>query len=596
MTDEFATLPPVSDKAKKDMADNFEHYLFFETINRGCRRYTCSACAKVFERGEAVPLRTIRPNDAALYHASPNSMQYCPLCGAKATVKNLKRCNLSKMAQYNHIVVFLANGPDDVWVRCFSYWKEYHIITSGQFGMTEEMRYHLKPGKAEFWIAARWSENGWDKRKVFGEAFSWNHGLWTEKYPYYSYEDNMSISDTFLKYHSFNSYRNYGNYGGGVPAMKYMCWYAVHPQIEMLVKLGHYKTVDEMVFYNTDNKSIFNWDAKKPWDLYGLPKDVYNYWQKHHYGDMKTFKVYKALKGQTVKDMDLAETALDFNYSQLRNAKRMGSLAKRYGTTVKEIISYCEKVSARSGGGCWHCPGITPRSAFNMWADYLDMAKEAQADKNLVIFPSDLKAAHDAFIITANFRKNQLSMKQMKAHAEKRAQELRKKFPTIKKIYSNLRNKYEYTNGEYSIVVPQGIEDIVLDGLVLGHCTERTERYYDRIASKESYILFLRKSDAPEVPWYTLESEPNGTLRQKRTNGDVQLEDLAAAIPFLKEWQQEVSQRLSKTDRALAKKSAQLRKKGYAELRETKTIIHYGEYAGKLLADVLEKDLMETIA
>ncbi len=378
--------------------------------------------------------------------------------------------------------------------------------------------------------------------------------------------------------------------------MKYMCWYAVHPQIEMLVKLGHYKTVDEMVFYNTDNKSILNWDAKKPWDLYGLPKDVYNYWQKHHYGDMKTFKVYKALKGQTVKDMDLAETALDFNYSQLRNAKRMGSLAKRYGTTVKEIISYCEKVSARSGGGCWHCPGITPRSAFNMWADYLDMAKQAQADKNLVIFPSDLKAAHDAFIITANFHKNQLSMKQMKAHAEKRAQELRKKFPTIKRIYSNLRNKYEYTNGEYSIVVPQGIEDIVLDGLVLGHCTERTERYYDRIASKESYILFLRKSDAPEVPWYTLESEPNGTLRQKRTNGDVQLEDLAAAIPFLKEWQQEVSQRLSKTDRALAKKSAQLRKKGYAELRETKTIIHYGEYAGKLLADVLEKDLMETIA
>lgn len=187
-------------------------------------------------------------------------------------------------------------------------------------------------------------------------------------------------------------------------------------------------------------------------------------------------------------------------------------------------------------------------------------------------------------------------MKQMKAHAEKRSEELCKKFPTIRKIYSRLQRKYAYASGEYAIVVPKGIEDIVLDGLVLGHCTERTERYYDRIASKESYILFLRKADAPDVPWYTLEAEPNGTLRQKRTNGDVQLQDLNDALPFLKEWQSVVAERLSKADKALAKRSAQLRREGYAELRETKTVIHYGALAGKLLADVLEKDLMEVTA
>ena len=596
MTDEFATLPPVSEKAKEEMADNFYHYLFFETIFKGCRRYTCSACGKTFERGEAVPLRTYNYNDVILYHAKHNSEQKCPLCGAKAEVKNLKICNRSKLAQFDHVAVFLANSPDDVWVRCFNYWKEYHIVTAGQRGMTEVMRYHLQPGKAEFWVRCSATENGWLKRKIFGEAFLWNHGLWTEKYPWYSYEDNMSISETFLKYHSFGEYKHHGNYGGGVPAMKYMCWYAVHPQIEMLVKLGHWKTVDEMVFYNTDNKAILNWNARKPWDLYGLPKEVYDHWRKRYYGDMKTFKVYKAFKGKTVKDLKLAETALDFNHQSLRAAKRMSSLARRYGTTIKEIISYCEKVSAKSGGGCWHCPGIASVEAFNMWCDYLDMAHGAKADKNLVVFPSDLKAAHDAFIITANFRKNKLSMKQMKAHAEKRSEELRKKFPTVKKIYSRLQSKYAYTSGEYAIVVPKGIEDIVLDGLVLGHCTERTERYYDRIASKESYILFLRKADAPDVPWYTLEAEPNGTLRQKRTNGDVQLQDLNDALPFLKEWQSVVAQRLSKSDKALAKRSAQLRREGYAELRETKTVIHYGALAGKLLADVLEKDLMEATA
>ena len=54
-------------------------------------------------------------------------------------------------------------------------------------------------------------------------------------------------------------------------------------------------------------------------------------------------------------------------------------------------------------------------------------------------------------------------------------------------------------------------------------------------------------------------------------------------------------QRLSEEDKALAKKSADARKKNYTQLRKDKKVVWHGKLQGKLLADVLEGDLMEVI-
>lgn len=95
------------------------------------------------------------------------------------------------------------------------------------------------------------------------------------------------------------------------------------------------------------------------------------------------------------------------------------------------------------------------------------------------------------------------------------------------------------------------------------------------------------------MPWYTLEIEPGGTIRQKRTTGDNQFEDLDEAMPFLLEWQSVVAGRLNKSDRIKAQKSKVLRIEGFEELRRTKKKINYGELQGTLLVEALEKDLME---
>ena len=82
-------------------------------------------------------------------------------------------------------------------------------------------------------------------------------------------------------------------------------------------------------------------------------------------------------------------------------------------------------------------------------------------------------------------------------------------------------------------------------------------------------------------------------MRQKRTFDDTQGDELAEVIVFLKEWQTVLQDRLSKADKERAKQSKILRLEGMKELRKNKTVVRTGYLSGKLLADVLEADLID---
>ena len=93
--------------------------------------------------------------------------------------------------------------------------------------------------------------------------------------------------------------------------------------------------------------------------------------------------------------------------------------------------------------------------------------------------------------------------------------------------------------------------------------------------------------------YYTLEIEPDGTVRQKRTLFDRQYEDIEQATEFLLKWQKVIAARLTGRDLKLAERSRELRKEEFIQMRKDRVIIHTGHLAGRLLADVLLADLME---
>lgn len=105
-----------------------------------------------------------------------------------------------------------------------------------------------------------------------------------------------------------------------------------------------------------------------------------------------------------------------------------------------------------------------------------------------------------------------------------------------------------------------------------------------------------KRSRGIEAPWYTLEIEPGGTIRQKRTVGNTQRDsDIEAFTPFLREWQKNVLRKLNREDKALAQASKEARLEEYGQLRARKEPIRNGLLRGQLLADVLEADLMEAM-
>lgn len=250
--------------------------------------------------------------------------------------------------------------------------------------------------------------------------------------------------------------------------------------------------------------------------------------------------------------------------------------------SIEKICNYLNKQAefrGAMGKGLW--------TIWSDWNDYIDMMEKMKMDctKELLLKPKDVRMAHNE--LTAR-----MSMKKSKKEINARA----KKYKAAQQLMeSGELKKYEYTDGTYCIVAPKGIADIYEEGLTLKHCIHTCDIYFQRIDIKESYLLFLRRADAPDKPWYTIEIEPGGNIRQKKSVLNEAYKDLDDALPFLQKWQQWVKKNLSEEDKKLAEKSDAARKAGYAKLREDKKIIWHGRLQGTLLADALEEDFMEAI-
>lgn len=225
------------------------------------------------------------------------------------------------------------------------------------------------------------------------------------------------------------------------------------------------------------------------------------------------------------------------------------------------------------------------RNIWNDWMDYIGMMKKMKMDytNEQLLKPSDLQIAHNELVAKISFldKKSEIHKKEKMFKA---AEALMK---------SGELKKYEYSDDKYCIIAPNGIADIYAEGIALKHCIHTCDIYFQRIDIRESYLLFLRQTKNPERPWYTIEVEPGGNIRQKKSVLNETYKDLEDAIPFLTAWQQWVKKNLSAEDKKLAAASDQKRKDGYKKLRQEKKLIWHGRLQGTLLADALESDFME---
>lgn len=228
----------------------------------------------------------------------------------------------------------------------------------------------------------------------------------------------------------------------------------------------------------------------------------------------------------------------------------------------RQIMNYVKKQQA---GGY---KGKTAKSVLEQWADYLNMCQKAGKDTSdeMVYRPRDLKYRHDEMV--EEIRKHQMieQIKRNKEANEEYARKMREKFPGAEENLEAVRKKFEYQDEEYMIHVPKSLTEIAQEGNALHHCAGASERYYERIMQNETYICFLRRTAEPDIPFYTIEVEPGGTIRQHRSYFDEE-PGIQEIRSFLRGWQQEVKKRLKDEDHRLAEESKKKRISNIEELK-----------------------------
>lgn len=247
--------------------------------------------------------------------------------------------------------------------------------------------------------------------------------------------------------------------------------------------------------------------------------------------------------------------------------------------SIEQIVNYIRKQAGK------HYE--TPKRALSQWVDYLFMRKAQNKNLNDELFykPKDLKQRHDELITD---KKKLDTVRRMSENPELRQQEARimeEKFPGTTEVMKEVKEKYEFAAEGYRMIMPENPVEIVREGYALHHCAGSSERYFNRIENRETFIGFLRREQEPGIPFYTIEFEPGGTIRQNRSYYDEEpgIEEIRG---FLKLWQKEIKKRLTKEDKKHAAKSAILREQNIKELQKNQNTF---------VLKKLEEDFMEAI-
>ncbi len=532
-----------------------QNYIFYDYSRKKNQKGYCSWCEK------EVPIEKPRHNKEGV----------CPACGRKIQFK--ARGRAGRFWTDKWYVYLLQDCKDGMVARRFSAWRYYRKgeYETPEYTCREERRVVYGDGltsrtfcyglykKRDF----RWMEA--DSQSYNRSGFYWHY--FKEKYEGRLY--GISLSDPECRGLERTGLLQFAQQNEQVDPEQYFYQLRKKPYLERLVKCGLFRLSGEVY----DGKAAL--EIKESSDFaksIGIDRHRLKRLREHNGGS----RYLRWLILEKSQGKEIPDSVIDYFSSHSIEANDLDFILGQM--SVIRIKNFLEKQHKLSGR--------PPKELLSTWRDYLSMSVRLKRDitRELFFKPRNLLESHDEAVRLCGNK--EIAM---------RAAEVTGKYPDVDKLCQSMKEKFEFADKKYCIVAPEKVEDILYEGQALGHCANSSDIYYERIQNRESYILFLRKAEEPDKPYYTLEVEPDGTIRQKRTVGDRQNKDLEDAVEFLRKWQEEIQKRLTLEDYRLAEESSRLRAEEFKKLREEKAKIWHGHLQGQLLADVLERDLMEAV-
>lgn len=142
---------------------------------------------------------------------------------------------------------------------------------------------------------------------------------------------------------------------------------------------------------------------------------------------------------------------------------------------------------------------VAPSKLMITWRDYLRMARAEGMDTtdDIVRFPKDLKARHDRLVEIRNARMDAERMEKEREKYQELDARILEKLPQAA--------HYFWEDDQYMIIPAGTCEELVTEGRTLHHCVGSDDTYMEKMAAGTSWILFLRKKENLEKPYYTVE-------------------------------------------------------------------------------------------
>ena len=265
----------------------------------------------------------------------------------------------------------------------------------------------------------------------------------------------------------------------------YMRLYAKDRKIEMLWKLD---LQDVLLGKLRNYPCKTNWRGKNPQDYLQIYKSRIELVQK--YGSI-ALDLYQAEKksGEHWNDeiaeffimINLKEADITF-FNRFMSSRQLKNRIEEYAKGMKNNL----------------------RDTATTYLDYLHMREENGYDmtNSIYIHPKDLIRAHNAMLLERDSRK-----------ADEKKRKALLKYTGIADRYKDAMKAYNWEAGCLFIRPAKDAAEIIDEGRLLHHCVGG-DNYLAKHDKAETTILFLRYVDRPEVPYVTVEIEPNGKIHQ----------------------------------------------------------------------------------
>lgn len=496
--DEFRGLRPLPKGVEGWLRRDVLPAYFFYDYRKGAKHVhgVCSAC------GQTVELERVRHNAEGV----------CPSCGRTFTMKSNKKFGRIWDRVTASVVQRLRDNELIVRILKASHWRNRGVPAEWSF--YEETRVVVREGGNGEFIAVPYHHDRWNVVLT-----PWKKGYPPVMYLYgpnfnaetcgYLYCENLEreLKGTPWQYCQLGPF--YKGIQNQMEVAPYLTVYRKLPAIEYFVKLKLFWLAIQLVYRGncSGEEQIIDPKGKNlrqilqidPSDLCWLQRpgaglrDLFLLRVLRKAGHKPSGEFFAWIDARRIKEVECFRRALPF-------------------TTPHKLTRYL--------GSQFDKPDPTGQPGVNDilsdYKDYLGFCEELGYDMHneFVLFPKNLKAAHDQ----AN---NRIKCRKVEAYD-----------PKIKAQQNKLRRQYQFKSKGLIVMPPRSAQEIVTEGHKLHHCVGG---YVQGMAKQEYAVLFIRKQSNLGKPFYTVEVKGNQIVQTRGRNNRIPTPEVQA---FLEAWQE----------------------------------------------------------